>query len=228
MSKRHGAREQKKLAKQKAKRGARRRQLARMASPDPNIRLKAADHWPIVAALVPEELWSGGMGNLLLARRTPDGHIAVAGFLVDVFCLGIKNAFWRIISSGEFEDLKQKITEGGGPLKTVSPEYFSKLVHQAADYGQSLGFPPHADFRHAGLLLAGVDPSQCHEEFHFGKDGKPFYVRGPYESDARAYWIAERVRALGGHYLLPISEFDPFPDTDLAEYGDYPQTDMVE
>lgn len=53
-------------------------------------------------------------------------------------------------------------------------------------------------------------------------------MRGPYESDARAYWIAERVRALGGHYVLPMSEFDPFPDTDLPEYGNYPETDVIE
>lgn len=228
MSKRHGAREQKKLAKQKAKRDARRKQLARLSSRDPNLRLKSADRWPITAALVPEELWSGGMGNLLFARRMPDGHIAVACFLADVYCLGIKDAFWRICSSDDFDDLKQQIVESGGPLENVSAEYFSKLVHQAADYGQSLGFPPHADFRCARLLLAGIDPSRCHEEFQFGKDGKPFYVRGPYESDERAYWIADRVRALGGNYMLPVSEFDPFPDTDLPEYGNYPETDVIE
>lgn len=209
MAKRHGAREQKKLAKQRAKHNARRKQLARQSSPDPMIRLKAADRWPIVAALVPENLWDEGLGQLVFARRMPDGNIALAVFLVDTFCLGVKNALWTIRSKAEYDNVVEKVDESGR-LDNVSPEYFSKLVHCAADYAQALGFAPHRDFRHARLLLAGIDPSQCHEEFEFGKDGAPFYVRGPHESLEKAQSIATRVRAAGGHAVLPMSEEDIF------------------
>ncbi|HWC91216.1 MAG TPA: hypothetical protein VG433_16220 [Pirellulales bacterium] len=205
MSKRHGAREQKKLAKQKAKRQSRHRQLAKEHSLDPNVRLKAADRWPIVAALVPEGLWSIGLGQLVFARRMPDGQIALAVFLVDVFCLGVKNALWHTVTAGRFDE----IVEGIGQreeLKKVSPEYFSKLVHCAADYAQSLGFPPHRDFRHARLLLAGIDPSLCKEEFEFGQDGQPFYIRGPGESLEKARAIVARVMELGGNFTIPTAE----------------------
>lgn len=98
MSKRHGMREQKKLAAKNAKQEARRRQRALRQSADSTVRLKAADHWPIVSVLVPENLWSSGIGNLLIARRMPDDRLAIAAFLVDVFCLGVKNAFWKILA----------------------------------------------------------------------------------------------------------------------------------
>ena len=228
MSKRHGAREQKKQAKQKAKRDARRRQLARQSSPDPNIRLKTADRWPIVATLAPKNLWSQGLGNVVVARRTPSGQLACGVFLVDVFCLGVKNAFWQIVTSQSYENLLERLEESGGPFERWSPECLSKLVHCAADYGQSLGFSPHTDFRHARLLLTGIDPSLCNQEFEFGKDGRPFYIRGPGESLAKAQLIAERVHALGGHYLVQLDEGDPrigFPSIEDAFADDEDELD---
>ncbi len=217
MPKQHGAREQKKLAKQKAKRNARRRELARSSSPNPAVRLKAAHLWPVVASLVPENLWSEGLGQLVFARRMPDGNLACAVFLVDAFCLGVKNAMWRILSPGEFKTLRERIEESGGRLELVKPEYFSKLVHLAVDYGQSLGFAPHPDFRAARLLLEGIDPSLSLAEFQFGKDGKPFYIRGPHESISEARSITKRVDALGGHYFIPMSELEASAELDTID-----------
>ena len=218
MSKRHGPREQKRLAKQRAKREARRRQLARQDSPDPTIRLKAAEDWPVAAALVPENLWTTGVGNLIIARRMPDGRLSCALLLLDVFCLGVKDACWKIVTAGEFNDIRKHVEEHGR-LQDVPPEYFAKLVYRAVDYGQSLGFPPHRDFRHAQRLLAGIDPSLCPDEFQFGQDGRPHYIRGPSESMERARTIATRVHALGGYYTLPLGPSE-LPDFEIVDDSD--------
>lgn len=201
----HGARKQKKLAKQKAKRNARHAELARRESKDPTVRLAGADLWPIVATLVPDNIWDEGIGQAVIARRLPDGRLAVGVFLIDIFCLGVKNAFWTVAVPEKFEEMRTKLDEVGH-LIPVSPEYLSKLVHCAADYAQSIGFFPHPDFRHARLLLHGIDPSQCHERFEFGREGKPFYFRGPHETLAEANAIARRVESAGGHTVIAISE----------------------
>src|SRR5262245_40463163 len=110
------ARRQKQLAKKKAKRQEKRDYLARRHSDDPNIQLANATHWPVVEALVPEDLWHSGLGQVILARQHPDGRIACGGFLVDVFCLGVKNAFWKLLPPSEFEELKRKMQHAGGAL----------------------------------------------------------------------------------------------------------------
>ena len=211
MPKKHGAREQKRLAKQKAKREAKRRQSAIRNSPDPTVRLKGADRWPVVDALIPEYLWSTGIGSLVIARRISQGQLACAVFLVDVFCLGVKDALWKIVTPGEFKTLCKKFG-AHGRLQEVTPEHFAKLVYRAADYGQSLGFPPHRDFRHAQRLLAGIDPSQCPDEFQFGQDGRPMYFRGPSESLEDARIIAARVESLGGHYTVMLDPTEVPPE----------------
>ncbi len=228
MSNRHGVRQQKRLAKQKSKRQSKHRKLAALSSPDPDIRLKSAEHWPVIACWVPGNLREAGLGQLLIARRMPDGQLACAMFLVDVFCLGIKNALWTIVAPGRLSVLRRDL-EGHGPIDEVTPEHFAKLIYRAADYGQSLGFAPHRDFRHAQRLLAGIDPSLCPDEFEFGRDGQPLYIRGPFESVEESQIIAARVQALGGDYIVPLkpseAPFDPWTAAEALDDENDDHTD---
>ena len=217
MSKSHGAKQQKKLAKQKAKRAARRSELSARSSSDPTVRLQNAAKWPVVAALVPEGLWIEGIGQLVIAREQSDGNVVIGVYLVDVYCLGVKNAFWTAGTPGDFRRLIERIEERE-TLRPVTPECLAKIVRGAVDYAQSYGFAPHRDFRHAALLLEGIDPDACPQEFTYGRDGKPFYIRGPYETLEAARVISERIVEAGGDYIIPI----PGPTTfgQLADVED--------
>lgn len=193
------ARRQKQLAKKKAKRQEKRTELSRQSSDNPLIRLAEAESWPIVDTLVPQTLWTNGIGQLVITRRLPDGRLALGNFLVDVFCLGVKNSYWNIVSEWEFDKLRRKL-DGIGRLQTVAPEYFAKLVLGAVAYAQSFGFSPHPDYGHARLLLAGIDPSLCADTFTYGKDGKLFYFSGPNDSPEKIKVIMHKINLAGGHF----------------------------
>ena len=90
MAKKHGAKQQKRLAKQKAKRLEKRSLLFRRSWKDPTIRLQAAEKWPVVQSLVGASLWYQGIGYLVIARQEPEGGLSYAVFLVDVYCLGVE------------------------------------------------------------------------------------------------------------------------------------------
>ena len=47
----HGARQQKRVAKQKAKSAAKRARLQSTQSTDPSVRLRSAEKWPVVRPL---------------------------------------------------------------------------------------------------------------------------------------------------------------------------------
>ena len=200
---RHTARKQKSLAKKKAKRKERHQLLARRTSNDPTLRLADAARWPITACLVPDSLWQEGIGNLIIARRNSRGEVAMAVFCLDVFCLGVKNITWKVDSPELLRTIIDDI-HSRTPLSTVTPEYFSKLVHQAVDYAQSLGIAPHPSFRNLRRLLDGIDPSLCNETFSFGKDGKPFFVNGPFDSPERVSFIVNLMREHGGDYTVLV------------------------
>lgn len=201
----HGRRAQKKLAKKKAKRAGKRAHDGRREDAWMEAVLREAGDWPIVETLVPDNLWAEGIGNLVIARRTPDGRLAVADFLVDIFCLGVKDAFCEVMSPVDYQALLAGVNRVGR-MKPVPPERFAKLVLDAVEYARRIGFYPHPDYQAAQRLLAGIDASGWTETFEFGKDGKPFYVQGPNDSNAKAAAIAARVKAAGGDYVLVMDD----------------------
>jgi hypothetical protein len=201
MAKKHGARQQKRIAKQKAKRQAKRSLLARRTSKDPTIRLQRVENWPVVQAYASAELWDEGIGYLVLARREPEGETVFASFLVDVLCLGVKDAFWRAGTMESFRELVEEMDKIQ-KMRPINPACLAKIVLGAVDFAQSFGFSPHPDFRHASHLLEGIDTSNCPEEYTFGEDGRPVYVQGPNETPAQAMAIVERMQEVGGHFQL--------------------------
>jgi hypothetical protein len=207
MAKQHGAKQQKKIAKQKAKRAAKHATLDRRGSKDPTVRLQHAERWPVVRAVASAELWDQGIGSLVIARQESDGWLVFGVFLVDVYCLGVKNAFWKAGSRADLDELIQRVEESQRTVP-IEPACLVKIVTGAVEYARSFGFSPHPDYRHASLLLEGIDPSTCAKEFAFGKDGKPYYIQGPNESFARAEAIMHSVTAAGGHYIMAANPED--------------------
>src|SRR5438045_2768072 len=129
----------------------------------PMVRQQRADKWPVVRALAGAELWEDGIGDLAIARQEAEGQLVFGVYLVDVFCLGVKNALWRAGTLGDFEELVRHI-EQNQTMRPISPACLVKIVKGAVEYAQSYGFAPHADYRHASMLLEGIDPATRSEE----------------------------------------------------------------
>lgn len=160
---------------------------------------------PIHAAYVGDSVFSQGIGHALISRELTDGRIAAGVFLVDAYCLGVKDAFLMVQSAIEFHDtLEHRFMKND--LKTVTPAYAAKLVHGAVAYARDLGFDPHPDYRDASVVLGDIDPDECDETFTFGKDGKPFYFAGPHDSHGMAQRIATQLHNRcgpdGAHYAV--------------------------
>jgi hypothetical protein len=152
---------------------------------------------PIHECLVPEGLFEQGIGNLAFSRMLPDGQIALAVFLLDVFCLGVKNAFLTIVAKDVYGE-RRRHWSGPENLKPMPPACFRKLVEGGVAYAGELGFSPHADYAEACRIFGEVDPAACQTKFEYGREGKPFYISGPNETPAQAQRIVEQLgRRLG-------------------------------
>jgi len=169
--------------------------------------------FPIHECLVPEPLFETGLGTVIWARRTPHGTIAVSAILVDVFCLGVKNTLFTIVSEQEYEStLKPRLTgtHEGQTFQNVHPTCARKLIEGAIAYAQELGFAPHRDYQHAKDMFGDVDADACPTGFTYGQDGKPLYIRGPNESVAQAKRITEQLQRKCGegnfHYLIAMDD----------------------
>jgi hypothetical protein len=194
MGKNQAAR-QRQLAKKKAKRDTKRKELARRTSTDPTIALAHVDRAPVYDARIPEDL-DVGIGICLLARRLPDGRIALGSYLVDSFCLGVKDTYVRILSPAEYQEIFDRAAQAQ-PTRQVSGACLAKFVLGAVEFAKRFGLPPHEDFRHSRLLLEGINASNCTEEFEYGKNGKPLYIQGPHDSPAKISRIMAHMTEAG-------------------------------
>ena len=157
---------------------------------------------------------------MVLSRRLGES-IAVALFLVDTGCLGIKSAFWRTMSTAAYADLVARF-HGRENLVQARPECLRKLVEGALAYAANLGFQPYPDYHAAKILFGNLDSGDCSREFEFGKDGKPFYVSGPNDTPARIQSVMNQLtRRCGGpdgfHFIVGSPSGFPDDFTDPEE-----------
>ncbi len=192
---------QRKAAKRKQKRASSKPRLTGRAL------LRAAGHWPLHECLLtkawqqPEEIT-----QILVARRSPTGQIAAGAFLVDLGCLGVKNAFTDLFDSQrEYKKLRSNFMEGQAMVK-ADLNLAAKIIGEAIAYAGELGFKPHRDYRDAMLVLGDADPDACDVPIPLGgKDGKPFFVAGPYDNvDQIMSKLTRKLGPDGFTYLVPI------------------------
>lgn len=122
---------------------------------------------------------AGGLVTALVARRRRHRRGAtVCVYLLDVWCLGVKNAMGpHTTDDREFCRLTHRSFSGyQAPPVTAPIELVRDLVFGAADYARRLGFAPHPDFQHA---RAHLGPWTGPSAITFGHNGKPTYISGP-------------------------------------------------
>jgi hypothetical protein len=201
---------QKKLERRTAKRKEKRHEVVRQQARGITERLTAAAKYPVLDCWIAKSIAEQGLGPVLLSRELPGGRVAVAVFLVDSYCLGVKDTWMEVLDRPSYAEKYQRKWLQRTPVREAPPAEACKLLHDAVAYADSLGLRPHADYPTAMLLFAGVDPAGSDAVFEFGKDGKPLFVAGPNDTPARCKQIlAAMNNTLGGpdkfHYMLPIS-----------------------
>jgi hypothetical protein len=154
----------------------------------------------------PVEASVGGIVSVLVARREPRYRVSICGYLVDTFCLGVKNVIGPKIMDhhGVHGYVSLYFTAHIAPPVEVPLECVQHLVFGAVDYARNLGFEPHPDFEAAaGHLGTWVGPSTI----GFGRAGKPLYVEGPYDNASSIMKTLERSVGRGNfHYLVGMHQ----------------------
>jgi yecA family protein len=157
-----------------------------------------------------------GLANVVMVRVRDDGSADFAMFLVDLFCLGVKDV---ISESGVTEQSVQELVNERLPedfRERLHPACAKKMIEGAIAYAELLGFAPHRDFRKARKVLAGLDAAVCPTDFTYGEDGKPCYVRGANDDEARVEKILARLEARCGPD--GFTYVDPGDDEEEDEY----------
>lgn len=142
---------------------------------------------------VTENLFDLGIGYVILGRTISPAKVATALFLVDVYCLGVKNAFYTNCTHSELLLLIEKLSGDRNSMVDTSPECARKIVDGAVAYARKFGLSPHPDYPTAYALFGDANSGACPTKYEFGKDSMPLFVSGPNDTPAK---IRKVIRSL--------------------------------
>jgi hypothetical protein len=121
-----------------------------------------------------------GLGLVIVTRSKGYNRFVTATYLIDYWCLGVKDAIPpRNCNDSQYKNLvRHAYSPFPQGYEKISLEQAQALVWGAIAYAKKLGFEPHRDFEqskaHLGELTSEIS-------LKFGRDGKPYYIEGPYD-----------------------------------------------
>jgi hypothetical protein len=123
------------------------------------------------ACYVNSDWQTGGMATIHVVRHNPRGGMALACFLIDLWCAGLKDAWGALDLTTEDIDRHLDRTKGRLTLIRIDPDAAKNLVAGAIRFARQNGFRlPHHYERWTRVLGAIPDIASA-DLCPFGKDG---------------------------------------------------------
>ncbi|WP_182867749.1 hypothetical protein [Stieleria mannarensis] len=220
---------QKKLAKKRKKEIAKRKQLAAEKNAMKSIvgQISAAQRAPIMGCYVANGLLdnerSDEIGGVLVGRPLPDGRVVFVCFLVDKACLGVKDAFARLVTPQQFSEQVRGFSSRD-PMTKCEPSLAKKLVSESVRWAGQFGLTPMGDYQRVSRIWQDVDETACEQEFRFGRDGVPCYIQGPNDSPEFVHRV---MNTIGQHlgdgqvpFLMTDDDVEAMEDWDDEDEDD--------
>lgn len=225
MANRHAQKRAAKATRRKKLLAERRKAAIAESQMSPATRMRRMAGAPIHTCLISEALLDIGKGYLALARKAADGRMAVVVFLLDTYCLGVKDVIVRVDEAREVGHFLEAL-RAAQPMVAIEPTRARKLLRDLVAWSRSIGLAPHADYAAAEPLFGDVPADASDESFSFGKDGKPFLIPGPSDTPARIRKTIEALRRTVGDggfdYMLEIwGDDDSFDEEDIDLDDDF-------
>lgn len=118
-----------------------------------------------------------GLAQVIVTRIRPEGNLAVGFFLVDTFCLGVKDAgFNPNMNMFEYTDLLRHFYNYETEFEEISYNEAHNLIYGAISFAEEGGISPSKEFRIPRYILEEDTEDIPLIEYEYGKNGKHFLL----------------------------------------------------
>jgi hypothetical protein len=154
-----------------------------VAARTPAARIQQAAKMPVLKCLLAPNLFEAGIGAAVLIRGVSREEQHVGTFMLDTFCLGVKDSFFRVLDRQDADAMMASL-QAADAVEPVDPSEVRKLLHDLVAWAGANGFPPHKHYVLIETLFGDVVPADTDFTPRFGRDGKVVYMPGPLETAA--------------------------------------------
>lgn len=187
------------------------KKVVQLQSPENYIKTRARN-LPIGKCYISSDWENIGIANILISRKHVNGNFTFGYYLVDLLCLGIKDTFFRFNEGPD--EMEHWIVKGF--LQEVDYVLVHNIIYGAEAFAEDYGFKPHKDWKTTQFILEADDDEAIElMDIEFGRAGKPVYVAGPYDDQAKINRIlATLERYAGPNNYDFVSDLDEEDDWD--------------
>lgn len=169
--------------------------------------------------IAPPDWQESGMAHVIVTRVRPSGNLVMASFLVDTFCLGVKDAgYHENMTPYDFEQYLDNYKNGMG-LEEISYNEAHNIIYGAMAFAEEGGIKPSKEFNPAGYILEEDTDDIPLIEYDFGKNGKHFLVVNPDRKEMPYYHTLKKNLGDDFEYVMPFGEEYEDDSDDDDEYS---------
>jgi hypothetical protein len=209
---------------------AKKNKIIQLQSPENYIRTRARN-LEIFECLVSNSWESDGIANVVIARKHTNGNVTFAVYLVDLYCLGVKDTMY-IFNIGEYE-YREKLKPFNEMSTFTEIDYnlAHNIIFAAIEFAGDFGFNPHKTFTSVTQYMLEEDTDEIDIiDIVCGLDGKPAYFKGADDSQATVNRILKQLEQTAGkgNYDFVIEPEDGFNVDDFVAQNEGPDDDEVQ
>ncbi|MBR6284227.1 MAG: hypothetical protein IKR25_08050 [Muribaculaceae bacterium] len=148
---------------------------AQHLSPEKYLLSGAARNLEKGKCYISSDLVECGEGMVIVSRLHNGGRVSLAAYLVDSYCLGVKNTYFNLrLEPYEFEDHIHNIN-ADLELREITYEEAHNWVWGSVAWAEKAGIKPHKDFAITKMMLDQADACAT-MDLEFGRNGEHFLV----------------------------------------------------
>ena len=194
-----------------------------MLSPENYIRKKSRS-LPIHECFINDEWEEAREASIIIARKHTNGNFTVGFFLVDLLCLGVKDAYFDFnIIEPDYKETLEKMEEYG-EMKKISYTLAHNIIFSGLEFADDYDFKPHKKFTSTMQYFLEEDTDDIElMVIECGRNNQPMYVKGAYENEAEGDRILaqlERTAGKGNYQFIRGAPEDLLPDVPVLDDDD--------
>ncbi len=190
-----------------------------MLSPENYIRQRART-LPLYECRINSDWKESGLANIIVARCHSNGNVTACSYLVDTYCLGVKDSvFFFSRSAQEYQELIEYYNEQF-QFDKVDYALVHNIILAAEEYAEELGFMPCKIYQQTTRFMLDEDNDDIElMEIECGIDGQPALIFTGEEDVATINRLKARLEAKvgAGNYTCIFSSDEDEPFGDLSD-----------
>ena len=157
-----------------------------------------------------------GLGLVIVGRIHQSGKISIAFFLVDSFCLGVKDCGYKLyLKQDEIEDILNMFYNFD--FKPCSYEEAHNMIYGAVHFAEKGGVKPNENFELMKYFLAEDNAEIPHIAYEFGRNGEHYLCAKDKEELNRFLPLLQKTLGKEVEYIILDEDTE---EEEIEEYSE--------